>query len=39
VLKLVRVKIGDIAIGTLSIGRWRALTSREVASLGPSRSG
>jgi pseudouridine synthase len=34
VLKLVRVKIGDIAIGDLSIGRWRPLTPTEVASLG-----
>ena len=33
VLKLVRVKIGSIGIGTLPIGRWRPLTSAEVASL------
>lgn len=31
VLKLVRVKIGDLAIGTLQIGRWRVLTAEEVA--------
>jgi pseudouridine synthase len=34
VLKLVRVKIGSIAIGTLPIGTWRHLTAREIASLG-----
>jgi 23S rRNA pseudouridine2605 synthase len=33
VLKLVRVKIGSIAIGTLPIGRWRTLTPHEVAAL------
>lgn len=33
VLKLVRVQIGTIAIGTLPIGRWRQLTADEVASL------
>jgi pseudouridine synthase len=33
VLKLVRVKIGPIAIGALPIGRWRPLTAREVAAL------
>lgn len=33
VLKLVRVKIGGIAIGSLQIGRWRELTTEEVASL------
>lgn len=33
VLKLVRVQIGTIAIGTLPIGRWRLLTADEVASL------
>jgi pseudouridine synthase len=32
VLKLVRVKIGPIAIGTLAIGRWRRLTRVEVAA-------
>jgi pseudouridine synthase len=32
VLKLVRVKIGPIAIGTLPIGKWRRLTSAEVAA-------
>jgi len=36
VLKLVRVKIGPISIGTLSIGKWRLLTPREVHALkGP----
>jgi 23S rRNA pseudouridine2605 synthase len=33
VLKLVRVKIGHIAIGTLPIGKWRMLTRAEVATL------
>lgn len=33
VLKLVRVKIGPIAIGTLQIGKWRLLTRGEVAAL------
>jgi len=32
VLKLVRVKIGSIAIGTLPIGKWRLLTPAEVAT-------
>jgi pseudouridine synthase len=33
VLKLVRVKIGPIAIGTLHIGKWRSLTPAEVRAL------
>jgi pseudouridine synthase len=33
VLKLVRVRIGPIAIGTLPIGQWRLLTPAEVATL------
>ena len=33
VLKLVRVKIGSISIGTLPIGKWRLLTDREVQRL------
>jgi 23S rRNA pseudouridine2605 synthase len=33
VLKLVRVRIGSIAIGTLPIGTWRLLTPAEVATL------
>lgn len=33
VLKLVRVKIGSISIGTLPIGKWRLLTDREVQTL------
>ena len=33
VLKLVRVKVGRIGIGALAIGKWRLLTSIEVASL------
>jgi pseudouridine synthase len=33
VLKLVRVRIGRIAIGQLLIGKWRLLTAAEVASL------
>lgn len=33
VLKLVRVRIGAIAIGSLQIGKWRSLTPAEVAAL------
>ena len=33
VLKLVRVKIGPITIGTLPIGKWRFLTDAEVRTL------
>jgi 23S rRNA pseudouridine2605 synthase len=33
VLKLVRVQIGPIAIGSLAIGKWRHLTPAEVASV------
>jgi 23S rRNA pseudouridine2605 synthase len=33
VLKLVRVKVGPIAIGTLPMGQWRLLTPSEVAAL------
>jgi 23S rRNA pseudouridine2605 synthase len=33
VLKLVRVRIGSIGIGTLPIGKWRLLTPTEVAAL------
>ncbi len=33
VLKLVRVRIGSIAIGTLKIGTWRLLTPAEVRSV------
>ena len=33
VLKLVRVKIGPIAIAALQIGKWRLLTETEVAVL------
>ena len=32
VLKLVRVKVGSIAIGKLAIGKWRLLTPAEVAA-------
>jgi 23S rRNA pseudouridine2605 synthase len=35
VLKLVRVKIGSISIGTLQIGKWRLLTDAEVRALRP----
>jgi 23S rRNA pseudouridine2605 synthase len=36
VLKLVRVRIGEISIGKLPIGKWRMLTEEEVGSLrGP----
>jgi 23S rRNA pseudouridine2605 synthase len=37
VLKLVRVKVGRIAIGTLQIGKWRLLTPAEVASFSRGR--
>jgi len=33
VLKLVRIKLGRIAIGTLPIGKWRMLTPAEVRTL------
>jgi len=33
VLELVRIKLGSIAIGRLSIGKWRMLTPAEVKSL------
>jgi pseudouridine synthase len=39
VLKLVRVRIGSIAIGTLHIGKWRHLTPEEVHALKGSRGG
>jgi len=39
VLKLVRVKIGDIRIGTLPIGKWRMLTEAEVRLLRPPAPG
>jgi len=32
VLKLVRIRIGSISIGSLPIGKWRPLTRREVAA-------
>jgi 23S rRNA pseudouridine2605 synthase len=35
VLKLVRVKIGSISIGTLQIGKWRLLSDGEVRALRP----
>jgi pseudouridine synthase len=38
VLKLVRVQIGGICIGSLRIGRWRRLTDAEVRSLVPSHA-
>jgi pseudouridine synthase len=37
VLKLVRVKIGAISIGTLQIGKWRLLTDAEVRALSNPR--
>ena len=33
VMKLVRIRIGDIAIGDLPIGKWRLLTRQELARL------
>jgi 23S rRNA pseudouridine2605 synthase len=38
VLKLVRVKIGPITIGTLPIGKWRLLTEAEVRTLRRERA-
>jgi 23S rRNA pseudouridine2605 synthase len=32
VLKLVRIRIGPLSIGTLPIGKWRLLTRREIAA-------
>lgn len=37
VLKLVRVQIGTLRIGTLQIGRWRHLTAEEVSALAGER--
>lgn len=37
VLKLVRVRVGPIAIGKLPIGKWRLLTAGEVAAFGSQR--
>jgi pseudouridine synthase len=37
VLKLVRVRIGSISIGTLQIGKWRSLTPAEVRGLRAAR--
>ncbi len=39
VLKLVRTKIGTIEIGDLEIGKYRELTTKEVAALGGGISG
>jgi pseudouridine synthase len=38
VLKLVRVRIGPLRIGTLPIGKWRQLTRAEVEALMPASS-
>ena len=38
VLKLVRVAIGPLGIGSLEVGKWRSLEPRECAALGPQRS-
>lgn len=38
VLRLVRVAIGPVALGTLAKGAWRALTPAEVAALGGGQS-
>ncbi len=37
VLKLVRTRIGNVAIGDLACGKWRKLTAPEIASLNPKR--
>ena len=39
VLKLVRIRIGPISIGTLPIGKWRLLTRREIAAFNASKRG
>jgi pseudouridine synthase len=39
VLKLVRVQIGTIRIASLQIGKWRYLTSEEIAAIGVVRPG
>lgn len=39
VLKLVRVRIGMLTIGTLQIGKWRTLTDAEVERLSPGLRG
>jgi pseudouridine synthase len=38
VLKLVRVQIGPLRIGTLQIGTWRHLSPEEIAALGGERT-
>ena len=38
-LRLVRVAIGPLALGTLAKGQWRHLTAGEVAALGPRSRG
>ncbi|HXR63651.1 MAG TPA: pseudouridine synthase [Rudaea sp.] len=38
VLRLVRVAIGPLELGTLAQGKWRALTPAEVEALGTARS-
>jgi hypothetical protein len=38
VLKLVRVRIGKIAIGDLQIGKYRSLSEQEVRELMPGRA-
>ena len=37
VLKLVRIRIGPISIGSLPIGKWRLLTRREIAAFTASK--
>ena len=39
VLKLVRIRIGPVSIGTLPIGTWRGLTRREVAAFTSAEKG
>lgn len=39
VLKLVRIRIGPVSIGTLPIGTWRPLTRREVAAFTSAEKG
>ena len=38
VLRLLRVAIGDLALGDLAKGQWRHLTAQEVADLAPAKA-
>jgi 23S rRNA pseudouridine2457 synthase len=36
-LRLLRVAIGPVSLGTLAVGRWRAMTAQEEAGLARQR--